>query len=68
MDAHTRDILKEMGFIPVEQGSMIYRWLNWEFDFSNRQTVDALAACIWDVAQHYGERKREKEIIFNIIR
>jgi len=68
MDAHTREILKEMGFIPVEKGSMIYRWLNWEFDFSNRQTVDALAACIWDVAQNYGERKREKEIISNIIK
>ena len=61
-----RKALDDMGFVHVED--CIYRWQGFEFNFSSRQSVDAIAAEIWDTAQHYGEKKREKEIMSNILR
>lgn len=64
-----RNILERMGFVLVEGESYIYKNKNlgeFEFDFSNRQSVDAIVAEIWDVAQRYGEKKARNEVIKNI--
>lgn len=61
-----RNILEKIGFVHIED--CIYRWQGQEFNFSSRQSTDAIAAEIWDTAQHYGEKKREKEIMANILR
>ena len=68
---HYITVLDLLGFKPIEENSNIYKnpnLGNFDFDFSSKQNVESIAACIWDVAQHYGEKKREKEIIGNICR
>lgn len=61
-----RDVLEAMGFVHIED--CIYKRDGHEFNFEYRQSTDAIAAEIWDTAMHYGEKKREKEIIRNITR
>lgn len=66
-----RDVLKEMGFIQVEGYDMIYKSIHLgdtEFSFTGRDSVDAIAAEIWDKAQHYGEKKMRDQITRNIFR
>ena len=65
-----KDVLKEMGFVPAEEGSTcIYTNSNlgeFRFDFSSRQSTDSIAACIWDVAQQYGEKKMQTLVSRNL--
>lgn len=66
-DAH--NILIAMGFKPVEPGSCIYTSIHLgptEFDFSNRQTADAIAAAIWDAGAAWGLEEAIKMVKKNI--
>ena len=62
------EILENLGFVCISVEDCIYVWQGFEFDFSSRRNIDSIVACIWDTAQHYGEKKREKEIIKNILK
>jgi hypothetical protein len=61
-----RKVLEEMGFEHIE--GCTYKKFGREFNFSTRQSTDSIAAEIWDVAQNYGEEKREREIMANIFK
>ena len=65
-----RDVLKEMGFMPLDNYSKIYfrniAGEKVEFSFSGRDSTDAIFAEIWDVAQRYGEKKAKDQISRNI--
>ena len=66
-----RDVLKEMGFIPKEGYTNIYTNRNLsgvEFSFTGRESTDAIAAEIWDVAQNYGEKKMKDQVSAAIFR
>lgn len=66
-----RDILKEMGFYQIDGYSNIYKskYLgDSEFSFTGRESTDAIAAEIWDVAQHYGENKMKNQVSRNLFR
>ncbi len=67
-----RDVLTEMGFVQVEEGDTnVYKSGNLgdtKFDFSSRQSADAIAAEIWDKAQQYGENEMRKRVSRNMFR
>ena len=56
------DVLKELGFVPMSDGSNCFTNPNvgdTVFDFSSRQETDAITACIWDAAQNYSSGDRQ---------
>jgi hypothetical protein len=68
MTAEGDKILTELGFTNIEHDVYFNKNLGRGIDFTGKASKECIVACIWDTAQHYGEEKKEREIVANILR